>query len=214
MAAHSEKPPVKASTDVVRVHTTVAERRLAAGHWLLSALPEPDRERARVQWRTAGVTLLPCGTLFAAVRLPGALVHAVAMSTKPADVEAVLDEALQGGPVICDRRRECSYYALVPAGVPGAWREAVDDWLRDGVAVFGRDAYVGVPEPDATEAHEGVSAYWAVPVDSPGTLCAPLRIARFIAAGTHLLAENAKIDAAAAAVAAFDPRHRSALSRW
>ncbi|MEV7501812.1 hypothetical protein [Streptomyces sp. NPDC093018] len=214
MAAHSEKPPVKASTDVVRVHTTVADRRLAAEHWLLSVLPETDRERARVEWRTAGVTLLPCGALFAAVRLPGALVHAVAMSTKRADVEAVLDEALQGGPVICDRRRECYYYALVPAGVPRAWREAARDWHRDGVVVFGRQAYVGVPETDATEAHEGADAYWAVPVGSPGTLCAPLRIARFIAAGTHLLAENAKIDAAAAAVAALDPRHRSALSRW
>ena len=174
----------------VTVHTT-AERRLAAEHWLLSTLPAPRREQARVHWQTGGVALLPLGTLLAAVRLPGALVHAVAASTKPEDVDAVLDEALQGGPVICDQHRQ-RYYVLVPASVPRTWRDAARDWRTDGVEVLGRAAYLGVPSMDAVTAASGVESYWAVPMESAGVLGTPLRVARLIAHGVHQLAEAAK----------------------
>ena len=61
----------------VLVHTS-ADRRLATEHWLLSTLPEPSRERARVEWQEHSVALLPLGTLFSAVRLPLDLVLAAA----------------------------------------------------------------------------------------------------------------------------------------
>lgn len=192
----------EADTDV-QVCTT-AERRLAAEHWLLSTLPEAGRERARVEWQAYGVALLPCGTLFAAVRLPGPLVHAVAASTTPADVDAVLDEALQGGPVICDQYRQ-RYYVLVPASVSRTWRDAAKDWRRDNVEVLGRESYLGVPRVEATEGHPTAESYWAVPMESAGVLCTPLRVARLIAAGVHQLAEAAKAEAADGAEAGLTP---------
>jgi hypothetical protein len=175
------------------IHTR-SERRLSAEHWLLSPLPDSGRDRARMEWQEHGVTLLPLGTLFAAVRLPGPLVQAVAASTTPTDIDAVLGEALQGGPVICDRRRP-RYYALVPASLPARWRQAVEDWRAADVVVFGRGTHLGVPRLDAEQDRIGLESYWSVPMDSPAMLCAPLRVARLIAAGHQLLAQTAEPDA-------------------
>ncbi|MET8453502.1 hypothetical protein [Streptomyces sp. NPDC005209] len=177
------------------VHTR-AERRLAAQHWLLSTLPDYGRDRARMEWQEHGVTLLPLGTLFAAVRLPGTLVHAVAASSTPADVAAVLAEALQGGPVICDRRQQ-RYYALVPASIPRTWQQAVEDWRAAGVAVFGRGTHLGVPRLNADQERSDLESYWSVPMDSPAMLCAPLRVARLIAAGHQLLLDQTAAQEAA-----------------
>lgn len=186
-----------AAPDVL-IHTS-AERRLAAEHWLLSTLPAFGRERARMEWQEHGVTLLPLGTLFAAVRLPGPLVQAVAASTTSADIDAVLGEALQGGPVICDRRWQ-RYYVLVPAGVPRTWRQAAEDWRAADVAVLGRGTHLGVPRLDTAQERAGLESYWSVPMDSPALLCTPLRVARLIAAGhQQLLDRTAEPDTVTAA---------------
>ncbi|MCF3131246.1 hypothetical protein [Streptomyces olivochromogenes] len=140
-----------------------------------------------MEWQEHGITLLPLGTLFAAVRLPGPLVQAVAASTTPADTAAVLGEALQGGPVICDRRRQ-RYYALVPAGVPRTWQHAVEDWRTADVEVFDRGTHLGVPRLDMDQGRRDLESYWSVPMDSPAMLCAPLGVARLIAAGHQQLA--------------------------
>ncbi len=177
---------IKAEPGVL-VHTA-ADRRLAAGHWLLAAHASP--RFARTQWQTHGVALLPLGALFSAIRIPGRLVQAVVASTDPCDIDAVLDETLGGGPVICDVHGP-RYYALVPASVPRTWRQAVEDWQAHEVACLGHGAYLGVPRPDAVEfpLHRGGS-YWSVPVESVGSLCKPLAVARLIAAGVHELDEN------------------------
>lgn len=160
--------------------------------WLLSALPEFGRTRARDEWNEYGVAVLPLGTLFSAVRLPALLVHAVAASTVPEDIDDVLTEALNGGPVICDLRRG-RYYALVPAGVPTAWQDAAEDWRRADVEVLGRGWYVGVPRTDATE--PGLTdSYWSVPMPSAAILCTALGVARLIAAGVHVLDQDTEPD--------------------
>ncbi|MCF3132435.1 hypothetical protein [Streptomyces olivochromogenes] len=188
----------------VLVHTR-AERYLATQHWLLSTLPDYGRDRARMEWQEHGITLLPLGTLFAAIRLPGPLVQAVSASTTPADVDAMLGEALQGGPVICDRHRQ-RYYALVPASVPRTWQQAIEDWRAAGVAVFGRGTHLGVPWPNANQKRSDLESYWSVPMDSPAMLCAPLRVARLIADGhRQLLAQTADQDAADHAAACLAP---------
>ncbi|MEU0744299.1 hypothetical protein [Streptomyces sp. NPDC006134] len=168
------------------VHTA-ADRRLAAEHWLLSAHPMPRQGRG--EWAEHRVTLLPLGTLFSAVRLPGRLVHMVADSTGPEDIDAVLDEVLDGGPVICDPHGP-RYYALVPARMPRTWAQAADDWRGAGVECLGRGTYLGVPRLDAVEPTTGTAPYWSVPMSSAGILCAPLAVARLIAAGMHQLSED------------------------
>ncbi|MEV6614278.1 hypothetical protein AB0N31_10720 [Streptomyces sp. NPDC051051] len=170
-----------------------ADRRLATEHWLLSTLPKDARERARKEWGEHRIAMLPLGTLFSAVRLPAHLVYAVAGGTRPSrEVDAFLDEALDGGPVICDPHGR-RYYLIVPASMPRTWNEAVDDWRRRDheVDFLGRESYLGVPRLDVTDPDPAIASYWAVPMSSAATLCAPLTVARLISAAVHMLGKGA-----------------------
>lgn len=168
--------------DGALVHTS-ADRRLAAEHWLLSTRPDP--KRGRQEWNTDEVALLPLGSLFSAVRLPARLLLAIIGGKAPSrDVDALLDEVLDG-PVICDPRHD-RYYALVPASMPATWHQAADDWRELDVDCLGRGTYLGVPSLAAVELRQ-LNTYWSVPMSSAGMLCAPLAVARLIAAGHHQL---------------------------
>ncbi|MFD5238036.1 hypothetical protein [Streptomyces tendae] len=179
--------PVESAPGVL-VHPA-GDRRLAAEHWLLSTVRDPSG--ARREWRQHGIALLPLGTLFSAVRLPQRLVVAVTGGAGPSDeVDAFLDEALGGGPVICDPRGH-RYYALVPASMPTTWHQAADDWRVMEVDCLGRDTFLGVPRVDLVTFDQHTFApYWSVPMPSMATLCAPLAVARLIAAGRYQLEEQ------------------------
>ncbi|MER6526436.1 hypothetical protein [Streptomyces sp. NPDC001508] len=167
-----------------------ADRRLAAEHWLLSTLDGPRRDWARMEWQQNGVALLPLGTLFSAVRLPGRLVTAAAGPLTPVELDAFLAQEPGGGPVICDPRG-LRYYAVVPASMPVTWKQEVDDWRTVDVDCLGRGTYLGVPRVDATrlEPH-ALASYWSVPMASAALLCAPLTVARLIAAGRHRMPQE------------------------
>lgn len=169
-----------------------ADRRSAAEQWLLSGHPFP--EQARKEWQEQRITLVPLGVRFSAVRIPGRLVHAVAAATEAQEVDAFLDEALAGGPVICDPHG-LRYYALVPGGMPSTWGAAADDWRAQHVDCLGRGTYLGVPRPDIVESagHTNPS-YWSVPVPPTATFCPPLSVARLIAAGARRMAEDVEGD--------------------
>ena len=175
----------------VLIHPT-ADRQLATTQWLLCTLPAQGRDRARTEWRQHGVAMLPLGTLFSAVRIPGSLIHALTGTLEPREVDPILAEALRGGPVICDPHRP-SYYALVHASMPRTWRDAAEDWSSMDVAVLGRDTHLGVPRVDAVALDPVTRAsYWSVPMESAGMLCDRLAVARLIAAGRHVLEEGAE----------------------
>lgn len=177
------------------VHVHPAEdQRSAAQDWLLSTLPEHAQDRARKQWTDHKVALLPLGGLFSAVRMPASLVLAVSGGRTPSgEVDQALAELLDGGPVICDPRRW--YYALVPASMPRTWHQAAAEWLAQEVDCLGRDSYLGVPRLDVTQYDPTTHSYWSVPMSPAATLCAPLAVARLIAAGYHELANSAGTDA-------------------
>lgn len=158
----------------VLVHTR-QERELASGHWLLAAAE--DRDKARDEWADGRVTLLRCGGIFAAVRLPADLVHAAVGSQAPGEVDAYLTEVLDG-PVFMDTHAR-RYYALVPASA--ARLEWWNARAIEGVECLGSGCYLGVPAPQRSEPCEG-HAYWSVPMDGPGSLCeavAVVRLARY-----------------------------------
>ncbi|MFF7899934.1 hypothetical protein ACFZCV_14235 [Streptomyces sp. NPDC007920] len=198
MADTSERAlrPVEAGPGVL-VHP-MADRRLATEHWLLATAPTPEaRSEARLFWKAYGTAALRLGTLFSAVRIPGHLVHAVAGCEYAEDkfhehaqhVDEFLDQALDGGPVICDPRYR-RYYALVPASMPTTWRLANDDWRVMDVDCLGRGCALGVPKVDAVDFNPATwDSYWSVPMSSPGALCAGLDVARLIAAARHQVAE-------------------------
>lgn len=176
---------VPAQHDII-VHTS-ADRRLAVEHWLLSTLPGPGRERARMEWQDQECALLPLGTLFAAVRFPEHVVHAVARTDNPLMVDEFLAAALDDGPVIHDPQGR-HFYALVPASTPERYSLAAKDWRQYGVEFLGRDSYLGVPKVDAEVLDSRTRAsYWAVPMPSAAMLCEPLTITRLLAAATRRL---------------------------
>lgn len=177
--------PVETSPGVL-VHPT-ADRRRGAEHWLMSAHRSP--RQARREWTDTGMTLLPLGTLFSAVRLPLRLALAPIGGRRPSqDADAFLADVLCDGPVICDPAGR-RYYALVPASMPVTYHQAADEWRAADVECLGRGAYLGVPRLDRLECGP-VASYWSVPMSSMATLCAPLAVARLIAAGKHALGDD------------------------
>ncbi|MFJ1695632.1 hypothetical protein ACIOHC_10855 [Streptomyces sp. NPDC088252] len=154
--------------------TTGVERRLAVEHWLLSTVP--DRNRVRAEWEGRPFALLPCGALFAAVRIPSSVVRAAAGSDDQEDVDRFLAEALMDGPVICDRYA-ARYYALVPASAARRWD------VPDTVCL-GKGSELGVPRPGVT-AGDGARVYWSVPMDSAGVLCPPAAVSQAVMVGRY-----------------------------
>ncbi|MEU6552839.1 hypothetical protein ABZ915_21520 [Streptomyces sp. NPDC046915] len=109
------------------------------------------------------------------------------------EVDQFLGEALDGGPVICDPHGH-RYYALVPASMPRTWHQAAEEWRTREVDCLGRCVYLGVPRLDVEEPDAAAASYWSVPLASAATLCAPLTVARLIAAGWHELNKAADAD--------------------
>ncbi|MEU6279897.1 hypothetical protein [Streptomyces sp. NPDC047028] len=171
--------PRPASPECRTLRHPATDRRRAIEDWLLSTHPAPGR--ARREWQEYKVALVPLGKLFAAVRIPGQVLHGLAGSAEWGEVDAFLDDVLDGGAAICDPHGP-RYYVLVPAGMPAAWGQAAEAWRTVlGACVLGRDTYLGVPrvtEVDFTP--RACVSYWAVPMTSPAALCAPLGVARLL----------------------------------
>ncbi|MGW1912231.1 hypothetical protein ACWCQS_16305 [Streptomyces sp. NPDC002076] len=174
------------------LHST-ADRRLAAEHWLMATCLPSSYERIRAEWQEHSITLLPLGALFAAVCIPGRLISAVALTDDLEEVDTFLDDALNGGPVICDPHGR-RYYALVPATVARSWRQAAEEWrAKADVEVLGGGTYLGVPRVDVTRFDpRACVSYWSVPMESAASLCAPLAVMRLIAAGLQATADDSE----------------------
>ncbi|MCX4986915.1 hypothetical protein [Streptomyces sp. NBC_00572] len=154
--------------------TTGEERRLAVEHWLSSASSDPGQTRR--DWVEHPVAMLSCGSLFAAVRIPAAVVQAAAQSTDEAVIDAYLVGVVVGGPVIFDRYA-LWYYALVPAGTARRW-DAPD------TVCLGVGSSLGVPRPGLCRA-DNERVYWAVPMDSAAFLCSPNAVSQLVMLGRY-----------------------------
>ncbi|MGW3985453.1 hypothetical protein ACWEMN_55400, partial [Streptomyces mirabilis] len=126
------RAPMEAAPGVV-VHPG-QDRDLAVEHWLCCASREP--QEARQAWRDEETPLLRCGILFTAVSLPGYLIHSVAGSTEPAEVDAFLAKALEGGPVIASGGL-MRYWALVPPSAVDGWTDPASECLTPGTFLVG-----------------------------------------------------------------------------
>lgn len=192
MSAQGPAGPSLRVVEPAAVHTP-AQRQLAVEQWLLSTVPKA-RDTARREWQKQAITVLPLGTLFSAIRLPGDLVQAAACcSWTPEVLDEFLDQELDGGPVICDLKYQ-RYYCLVPAGMPAKWRAAAEEWRALGVECMGRGWSVGVPRADITEpSGDRYQSYWSVPMPSAAMLCTPLHVARLIAAGCREIGHGGEL---------------------
>ncbi|MFF4385638.1 hypothetical protein ACFY0G_02410 [Streptomyces sp. NPDC001552] len=162
--------------------TTRTERQAAAGHWLLAASPLISRGLA--DWKDKGVTRLRPGIMFGAVSIPAALIHAALASTSPKESAAPLAEVLNGGPVFYEPDpggEEDAYTALLHA-TAGA------KWDRPDSVVHPYRALLQVPAPYRCGPGDDPSLpWWVVPIDGPGLVCPPDRLAALVACGREAL---------------------------
>jgi len=172
-----------AESGTVLVHTR-QEREQAVRSWLLLAAEGLDT--TGLSWQKAGITLLRCGVLFAAVRMEAELVRAAAGSDDHKAVNAFLDNALHGGPVFIDQH-SARYYALVPASAAQR-REWCERRHAPAAELLGHDSLLGVPRPEFTSPDEHFS-YWCVPMDGPGDLCPVEAVSQLVTYGRYRLAQ-------------------------
>ncbi|GHF77950.1 hypothetical protein GCM10017667_01620 [Streptomyces filamentosus] len=168
-------PPLELSPGVL-VHSR-ENREAAVETWLL--LASPDAQKAQREWRRDGLTLLRCGGLFSAVRIPAAIIHAAAGTEDPRELTDVLGDALDG-PVFYDRSGR-QFYALTPHSTARLWR--VPD-----IECLGSDFFLGVPATSVTEPDPRYRAWWVVPMDGPAVLCVPDAVVCFVQRGRSLVA--------------------------
>ncbi|BBA98382.1 hypothetical protein RVR_4539 [Actinacidiphila reveromycinica] len=172
------------------VVTTQAERTLAAGHWLLAAAPL--RAQAQAEWEEHGAAWLKPGVLFSALSIPAEVLHAAVGLDSPQACAGPLTEVLEDGPLFFrpdEFQGRGSYTALVPARVAR---------LRvplPGVVTLPQCALLLVPAPNRTEPANG-GPWWVTPLNGPGLLCSPERVAALAGLGRDALAaKRARQDA-------------------
>ncbi|NDK24623.1 hypothetical protein FSY75_09075 [Streptomyces sp. TR1341] len=165
--------------------STRSERLLASGHWLLAAAPL--RPQAMNEWDENGAAWLRPGVLFCAVAIPAPVLHAAVGLGSPQECAGPLAEALEFGPLFYSPngfRREGSYTALLPARVA-----RLRDAIPGGVTLPQR-ALLLVPAPDVTAPVDGGGPWWVSPLDGPGLLCPPERVAALVGVGRDVLAAS------------------------
>ncbi|KPI33246.1 hypothetical protein OV450_1334 [Actinobacteria bacterium OV450] len=155
--------------------TTLAERRLASGHWLLaSATTLPVAMRT---WRENGAAWLRPGALYCAVLIPAAVMHAATGYDTPEACAPRLADVLDG-PVFYDPssfRQEGGYTALLPLHAALMWRVPSTLLHPPGTPLL-------VPAPDRCTPVDG-RPWWVVPLESPGQLCSPALVAALAGLG-------------------------------
>ncbi|KUF15641.1 hypothetical protein [Streptomyces silvensis] len=129
--------------------------------WLTQAHPALRRP----EWARHGVTILPLGIRFDALRIPAPRVHTAVGSSDTATVDVALRAQLHG-PVVRDTRTDC-YYVLV---APGATWDGPGARLTSGT-------FVAVPRSH----HQASPVTWAVPPQHRDDLCDPADLAALLA---------------------------------
>lgn len=152
---------------------TITDHTITVRTWLLQAAP--GEMRARREWANHGVTLLKCGVLFRALRMPSGLVQAALGTTDQVEIDERLVQALLGGPVVRDMTNQ-TYSALLPAtaGPTPSLKQA-------GTAFLGDD-FIGLPDPSLTRAGDG-PRYWSVPMNECLDLCSVPAVAQLVEVG-------------------------------
>ncbi|MEU9404001.1 hypothetical protein [Streptomyces sp. NPDC048242] len=109
--------------------------------WLAGADLKPKRVLRR--WEEGWDQLLPLGVRFAAVRIPGSIMHAVVVSDDVEAIAVVARDTLRGPVIAGMYARQRTYWALVP------WRPQVywPDYLKRAAPLLGPDSYLNVPPP-------------------------------------------------------------------
>lgn len=122
--------------------------------WLASAAPDPEACRREWERNPLGVTLLPAGSAWDVLILPGGLGYAT--------LDVLTRFLGRPGPVLVDFG-DARMGFLVPPGTAARW-------LGTGIRTAGSGTWIVVPRPGRSSPG-GVR--WLVPPDGSGTLTDP-----------------------------------------
>lgn len=176
MNTHADPPPPSPAPRLPLRSERAPDAPHVVREWLASAHEVPAR--AQAEWSDQGVALLPLGRRFAAVRVPGVLVHTAAGTDMPEQVADMLCAVLDG-PVIHDHLSAGPvYYALAAYGRGTSW------WGADDTPLLTTGSYLGVPvlhriAPPGT--------YWMIPPRYRNDLCSREAVFGLIVKGRRQL---------------------------
>ncbi|MFB7779523.1 hypothetical protein [Streptomyces bauhiniae] len=111
--------------------------------WLAGAHPKPKRVLRR--WEEGCDELMPLGGRFAAVRIPGRIMHAAAGDSTPEAVTVVARDILRGPLITGLYSEQRTYWALVPCRAHVYWPSYLTD-----TPYLGAGSYLNMPPPSCT----------------------------------------------------------------
>ncbi|MFE9845755.1 hypothetical protein [Streptomyces goshikiensis] len=154
--------------------------------WLADSHPDPRQVWA--DWVAHGVSIIPIGTLFSAVRIPEAIVHAAVETTSSHRIGHILADRLDG-PVIHDGRGR-NFYPLLRVEARLDWGTTAPD-----VEHLAPGTHLGVPALTLDRYTPATPIYWAVAGYSPRH-CDTAATALLVRVGAARLEEAAADEAA------------------
>ncbi|MGA5321812.1 hypothetical protein ACPCIU_15355 [Streptomyces seoulensis] len=111
--------------------------------WLAGAHPKP--KRALRHWEEGCDELMPLGGRFAAVRIPGRIMHAAAGGSTPEAVAGIVRDVLRGPLIAGLYSEQRTYWALVPCRAHVYWPSHLKD-----TPYLGAGSYLNMPPPSCT----------------------------------------------------------------
>ncbi|MFD4788890.1 hypothetical protein ACFWN1_17905 [Streptomyces sp. NPDC058459] len=111
--------------------------------WLAGAHPQP--ERVLRHWDEGHDELMPLGGRFAAVRVPGHIMHTAAGDASPEAVAALARDILRGPLITGMYAEQRTYWALVPSRAHVYWPSYLTDTPH-----LGTGSYLNMPPPSCT----------------------------------------------------------------
>ncbi|MFG2814749.1 hypothetical protein [Streptomyces sp. NPDC048410] len=149
--------------------------------WLAGA--HPKHKRVLRHWDEGHDELMPLGGRFAAVRIPGRIMHAAARDTTLEAIAAVARDVLRG-PLIAGRYAEQqTFWALVPCRAHVYW----PSYLKD-TPYLGAGSYLNMPPPYCTRPpteDELPTPYWVAPPRYRYDLCSREQVFNVIVRATR-----------------------------
>ncbi len=184
MPQETDRPPVPPllsplfGAAAVRTDSDPSE---AVAAWLAGAHPKP--KRVLRHWEAGADELLPLGGRFAAVRIPGAILHAAVGSDDDQALTVVARDTLRGPVIAGTYARRRTYWALVP------WRAHVywPSYLTD-TPYLGSGSYLTVPPPTCIK--EPIP-YWVTPPRYRYDLCSREHVFNVIIRGCSAMSREA-----------------------
>ncbi|MFI8351354.1 hypothetical protein [Streptomyces sp. NPDC085596] len=149
--------------------------------WLAGAHPQP--ERVLRHWELGCDHLVPLGGRFAAVRIPGHIMHTAAGDSTPEAVATVARDILRGPLIAGLYAEQSTYWALVPCRAHVYWPSSLVT-----TPYLGAGSHLNMPPPSCTRPpteDELPTPYWVTAPRYRYDLCSREQVGNVIIRATR-----------------------------